>query len=433
MRPSIGLLALVAALAVGPTGGVALATAELAPRQPAPLAPRQAPQQDPEGEQPECANAKLPPPPVDTSEVPPPGEPSPKPLPVPDEPVGGEKMGSCGVVQPPGSEPIPAEVGAQTWVLADMDSGEVLAAKDPHGRQRPASVIKVLTALVAIRDLDLQEPIVATQEDADQEGSKVGLQPDQTYTVQHVLSGLIMQSGNDAAHALARKLGGPDKTVEKMNKLAAELGAKDTRAATPSGLDGPGMSTSAYDMALLFREAMTKPAFAKIAGTTHTFLPGEPPIEVYSDNQVLLGYEGALGGKTGFTDDARHTYIAAAERDGRKILAILLRGENTPLRLSAQTEMLLDYGFALPQDASVGKLTTAEERAAATKTQPTPVEPKNEAAPPPTKSTMFGTVGGPLTAAVAVGIVLLGLLTLRQRRAKKKAAARRAARNHEHP
>lgn len=207
-----------------------------------------------------CSNATLPPSPVDSSEVPPPGEPTPDPLPVPDEPPGGERMGACGVVAPPQAPPPPPEVGAKGWVVAELGSGDVLAARNPHGRYRPASVIKILTALVAVRELELSDEITATRADAATEGSSVGLEPGVTYTARQVLTGLILQSGNDAAHALARELGGRRETVRRMNELARRLGATDTRAATVSGLDGPGMSTSAYDLALILRAAMANPS-----------------------------------------------------------------------------------------------------------------------------------------------------------------------------
>ncbi|MEV0703424.1 D-alanyl-D-alanine carboxypeptidase family protein [Saccharopolyspora sp. NPDC050389] len=381
-----------------------------------------------------CPNA-APPPPVDTSEVPAPGMPVPEPVPVPETPVGGNRLAECGVIIAPGLPEPPADVTAASWVLADLDSGAVLAAKDPHARHRPASTIKVLTALTAIRELRLDDTIVVTQEDADQEGSRVGLSPGVTYTVQQVLTGLIMRSGNDAAHALAMKMGGVEVTLDKVNALGRELGALDTRVATPSGLDGPGMSTSAYDLAIIFRVAMSEPAFASIAGIHNTQLPGKPggpPLEVWSDNQVLLNYPGGIGGKTGFTDDARHTFIGAAERDGRRLVTVLMRGENQPIRQSQQTMHLLDYGFGLDTGDPVGQLVTASPEppyvdAAAEEQGHSP----ENAQPQP--ASMFGTVGGPLTLIVILAVAAIGVLALRQRRARLAAAARRKHNGNDHP
>ncbi|MFD0918720.1 D-alanyl-D-alanine carboxypeptidase family protein [Saccharopolyspora rosea] len=373
-----------------------------------------------------------PPPAVDTSEVPPPGAAVPPPVPVPDDPVGGQRMAECGLITGQGTPPPPAEVTSESWVLADLDSGQIMAARDPHARQRPASTIKVLTALVALRELKLDDTIVATQQDADQEGSRVGLSPGVTYTVRQVLTGLIMQSGNDAAHALAMKVGGMDAMVDKMNALARELGALDTRTATPSGLDGPGMSTSAYDLALFYRAAMRDPNFAAISATRNTQLPGppgKPPMEVWSDNQVLLHYPGAIGGKTGFTDDARHTLIGAADRGGHRLVGVMTRGENQPIRQTAQMMRLLDYGFALGPVEPVGKL--VDETAKPSADHAARAGSDAAGKEPGQQSRALGSVGGPLALVVVLLAAVVGALALRRRRAA--AHARRNSGGDDHP
>src|SRR5690625_6801833 len=139
--------------------------------------------------------------------------------------------------------------------------------KDPHGRYRPASILKVLLALAAIEELDLKKVVIGTDEDAAIDGSAVGLGPGGRYTVEQLLQGLLMASGNDAAHALAQQLGGDEETLTKINTLATDLGARSTFAASYSGLDAPGMSTSAADMALLYTEAFKNPTFARMVGT----------------------------------------------------------------------------------------------------------------------------------------------------------------------
>lgn len=346
-----------------------------------------------------CPFESLPAPPVDASEVPAPGETTPAPLPVPAHTVGGDRLRECGVLQPAGSPPPPEEATSAAWIIADMDSGEVLAARDPHGRHRPASTIKVLLAALALQHLDLDTVVTATEQDAWAEGSSVGIGPGGKYTVHELLRGLMMNSGNDAAHALAGQLGGVDATLAKMNSLAGELGALDTRAATPSGLDGPGMSTSAYDLALIFRDAMADPVFADLVSHGPIQFPGYPmtaseieyaralaaerpqvinasspgpqegepvPTEhdgfwIANDNALLANYPGALGGKTGFTDDAGHTYIGAAERDGRRLVVTLLHGTRHPVAPWEQAAALLDYGFTLPAGESVGTLVAPGE------------------------------------------------------------------------
>lgn len=371
----------------------------------------------------DCPNAAAPPAPVDTSEVPKPGTTTPAPLEVPANPVGGEQMAGCAMITPEGTPEAP-EVNSDTWVIADLDSGAVLAAKNPHGRQRPASTMKLLTGLLVTRELKMDDTLVATQEDANQEGTRVGLVPNVTYTVRQVLTGLFLHSGNDCAHALAMKMGGVEPTLTKMNALAHEIGALDTRAATPSGLDGPGMSASAFDLATIFRAGMHNPDYAATMRTPNAEIPGapgQPPIPLVSDNQVVLHYPGAIGGKTGFTDDARHTFVGAAERNGRRLVVTLMHGENTPQRQSAQAMKLLDYGFSLGGSKSVGSLNPPSAQVPPGKVSPP--SPRGPAAPEQTS--LLGSVGGPLALVSAVGVVLLAVIGLRQRRAKLAAASRR--------
>ncbi|MGH4023499.1 MAG: D-alanyl-D-alanine carboxypeptidase family protein [Pseudonocardiaceae bacterium] len=308
-----------------------------------------------------CPQRIAPPAPVDMSEVPAPGTPAPTPVPVPDRPVGGSRMGECGVILPDDAPALPDGISATSWVVADARSGDVLAAKDPHGRHRPASTIKLLTALLTVDRLPPDKVVTATQADADQEGSSVGIGPGGTYTVRQLLTGLLLVSGNDAAHALAQQLGGVPATLQQMNDLAGRLGALDTHAATPSGLDGPGMSTSAYDLALVFGHVLARPLLAELLTTRQVRFPGfggKPGYVVSSDNKLLAHYDGALGGKTGFTDDARHTFVGAAVRDGRPLIVVLMRGEQRPVPMWQQAAHLLDYGFALPTGHPVGRLAT---------------------------------------------------------------------------
>ncbi len=313
-----------------------------------------APAQDPNS----CPYKVSTPPAVDASEIPKVGDP-PQPLPVPASPVGGDALSGCGVIVAAGTPPLPGEVSAEAWLVADLDSGEIIAARDPHGRHRPASVIKVLTAMAAINELPLNRLIDGTQEDANAEGTKVGVEPGGRYTVDDLLHGLVMYSGNDAADALAAAMGGMDVALGKINTLASKLGGRDTRVATPSGLDGPGMSTSAYDIGLFFRYAFDNPIFADIARTREYQFPdsnGQPPYPIENDNKLLLNYPGALGGKTGFTDDARQTFVGAAERDGRRLVAVLLRGTRQPIAPWEQATRLLDYGFATAPGTAIGTL-----------------------------------------------------------------------------
>ncbi len=368
----------------------------------------------------DCAQRTQPPAPVDTSEVPAPGEPTPTPLPVPAPAIGGEHMGDCGVILPSDAPPVPAEISATAWMVSDLDTGRVLAAKDPHGRYRPASTIKVALAIVALRSLDLDQVVIGTQADADVDGTRVGIGPGGRYTNRQLMQALIMCSGNDAAHAIATQLGGDKRAVAKMNEVAKTLRALDTRAATPSGLDGPGMSTSAYDLSVLFREAMSIPLFAELIHTEQVDFPGypadptvpgdqdHPGFPISNDNQLLYNYAGAIGGKTGFTDDARQTFVAAAERDGHRLVVTLLKADVRPIRPWEQAARLLDYGFALDGEARIGKLPETGAEA---------IQPSVPLASPPPRAdgTRVDTVrpshqGARIATLIGAPLVALGLI-----------------------
>jgi serine-type D-Ala-D-Ala carboxypeptidase (penicillin-binding protein 5/6) len=386
-----------------------------------------------------CPNRALPPVPVDTSEEPPPGGTRPEPLPVPDSPVGGARMGECGLIHPGGAEEPPAGITAASWVISDLDTGAVLAAKDPHARERPASLIKTLLAIVVIRELRQDMVVVGTAEDANQEGTRVGLGAGGQYTVHQLLFALIMHSGNDAAHALATSLGGVPVALDKMNSLAKELGALDTRTPTVAGLDGPGMTTSAYDLSVIFRAAMKLKEFAEAAGTRQIDFPGyagKPGFKVNNDNPLLGKYKGFLGGKTGFTDDARHTYLGGAARGDQRLAVVLLRGERVgSMSLGDQGAKLLDYGFSLAAQGSrsvgqlVDKSPEAQPKGDVGSGDNSAGAPNNNApaaakAGVETGRSAFGNVGLPLVALAGVATMISLALWWRRRRAR---AARQTA------
>lgn len=326
-------------------------------------------------------------------EAPPPvaGEAPVAPLPWPAAPVGGPAMAACGDVGPPGA---PA-VGAASYALADLDTGNVLAARAPHARQRPASTLKILTALVAVRRLGPETVVDGTADDLRIDGSKAGIGPGGHYTVAQLLAGLLLNSGNDTAEALARAVGGDAAMEAAMAATAAETGALDTRPATPSGLDAPGMAMSAYDLAVLFRVAMREQLFAQTIATRSVPFPGygtQPGFTLSTNERFLFSYPGAIASKSGFTDDARHTLVAAATRGGRRLIVTLMRGEQTPVSMASQAAALLDWGYALPAGtAPVGQLVDSA---------PAPPPP---AAPPPQAQVAAPQAGDGLPLALAVG------------------------------
>jgi serine-type D-Ala-D-Ala carboxypeptidase (penicillin-binding protein 5/6) len=263
-------------------------------------------------------------------------------------------------VQPVGSVPIP-DGPAQTWLIADLDSGQVLAERDGNVPHPPASTIKVLLALVALDELSLDSTVVADEADSHVECACAGVKAGRTYTARQLLDGLLLVSGNDAANTLAHMLGGQQATIAKMDAKAASLGALGTHASTPSGLDGPGGSGSstAHDLAVIFRAAMANPVFAQITAEPAADFPGENGDHpITNQDELLQRYPGAIGGKTGFTDAARKTFVGAAARGGRRLVVAMMYGlvhEGGPTYWD-QAGSLLDWGFALNPHAAVGVL-----------------------------------------------------------------------------
>jgi D-alanyl-D-alanine carboxypeptidase (penicillin-binding protein 5/6) len=264
-------------------------------------------------------------------------------------------------IQPVGSVPIP-EGPAPAWIVADMDTGQVLAGRDMDVAHPPASTIKTLLALTALDDLpSLDATVVGTEADTHVECNCAGIKPGRTYTARQLLDAVLLVSGNDAANALADMIGGYDTAVAKMNAKAASLGAVNTHAATPSGLDGPGGagSTTPRDLAIIFRAAMANPTFAQITSQPVAMFPsdtGEKPL--VNEDELLHRYPGTIGGKTGFTDAAKKTFVAAADRGGRRLVIAMMYGlikEGGPTYWD-QASWLLDWGFAQSPSASIGSL-----------------------------------------------------------------------------
>lgn len=275
--------------------------------------------------------------------------------------VGGEELGGRGVVQPDDAPTVPGTVTAAGWLVADLGRGEVLGARDPHGRYYPASTLKLLTLLALHDQIDPATVVVGTDEDAAAEGTRVGLVTGGRYPVPLLWQTLMMASGNDSASALTRAAGGMEVALAAMNDKAGRLQAYDTVAGTPSGLDVAGQTSSPYDLALFMAQVVADPALLAIMQTPTLMMPAVPPrypaYQIQNQNPLLGNYTGALAGKTGFTDAARHTFVGVAERAGRRLVVVLMQGEQTPVRMSDQAAALLDWGFARPADADgVGTL-----------------------------------------------------------------------------
>lgn len=280
--------------------------------------------------------------------------------------VGGQALSRTGVVRAatPGVPSLPA-VSATSFLVADLDSGEVLAARDAHGRYRPASTLKTLTAIALMPEVAPTTRVRPAPEDVNIEGSKVGLVRQISYPASQLFTALLAVSGNDAAGALATAVGGMPAAARLMNAEAQRLHAFDTRAVNTSGLDAPGQLSSAYDLALIAREGMRSPEFRRYVAVRRSFVsaPGGKTIEIYNHNKLLSRYEGALGIKNGYTSKARTTFVGAAERNGRSLVITMMRANSRPHLEAAE---LLDWGFAAAAAGAepVGRLVDPDPRPA---------------------------------------------------------------------
>lgn len=345
----------------------------------------------------------------------------------PVEVVGGARMAARGVVVSAGAPALPA-TSAAGWLVADMDTGEVLAAKDPHGSYAPASTLKVLTAQTLIPQLDPAKLVAPTWDDVNVEGSKVGIVQRMRYSVKDLLTAMLVVSGNDAANALATANGGLAKTVSEMNAEARRLHAYDTRATNANGLDNPRQRTSPYDLALIGREAMRSPAFRGYVATKRYYMPapGKKTIYIASHDRLLWNYDGAIGIKNGYTTKARATFVGAATRNGRTLIVTLLR---TNPRYWPEAAALLNWGFkaAAAGVPPVGQLVEpdpVEERPGSVNSKPGTAAAPTTITDAKPKAVHSNATGVPIlpTLLVGSGVAALGggLFRTRRRRRPRK-------------
>ena len=247
----------------------------------------------------------------------------------------------------PMAPPAPV-IKARSAVLVDLDSGKTLYQVDPQGRHAPASLTKVVTALVALDHLRLDQtvtvPVSINQLPWD--STRMGLRPGERLTVRELLDGLFLNSGNDAAITLSDAAMPRATFVGLMNAKAATLGMADTHFANPIGLDDPAHYTSSADLARASAELIRRfPDVAAIAATPSLTLPATAThhdYALYNLNELLRKYPGATGLKTGWTGHAGGCLIATATRDGRHLMVVLLASP----RIFDEAAALLDYGFA---------------------------------------------------------------------------------------
>ena len=249
----------------------------------------------------------------------------------------------------PSAPPLPV-IKARSAIVLDLDNGTTLFQLDPHGRLAPASLTKVVTALVALDYLRLDQLITvpASINQLPWDSTRMGLRVGERLTVRELLDGLFLNSGNDAAITLSEAAMPRPVFMARMNAKAAALGMVDTHFVNPIGLDDPGHYTSAADLAKAAMELESRfPSVAAMAATPSLTLPATATHHVYALynlNDLIRKYPGATGLKTGWTGRAGGCLIATATRDGRQLLVVVM---GSP-QIFDEAAKLLDYGFANP-------------------------------------------------------------------------------------
>ena len=246
------------------------------------------------------------------------------------------------------TEPFRPPIAARAAIVVDAKTGRVLWAYRSHRRLPIASTTKIMTAVVALRELGLRSVVDVAPLATRVPLIKEGLRPHERVRAWKLFDGLLLYSGNDDALALAvATAGSRDAFVSRMNDVARELGLADTHFSTPSGVIDAGNYSTAWDLATVARYALRDPRFRRIVRQRIAHVPWSPPTyaKVYVNKNTLLGrYPGADGVKTGWTTLAGHCLVASATRRGRTIIAVILNGGN----VYRDARRLLDRGFSTP-------------------------------------------------------------------------------------
>jgi D-alanyl-D-alanine carboxypeptidase (penicillin-binding protein 5/6) len=242
----------------------------------------------------------------------------------------------------------PPTVTASSWILYDDSSQLVLGEWDADGRRPMASITKIMTVLLALENGSAHDEVVISENAAGQGGQEMGLVAGETVTLGALVRAAMIRSGNDAAAAIAEHVSGSvDGFVELMNDRAAELGMVNTHFTNPNGLDASGHYSSARDMLIVSRQAMSMPEFEELARSRVMVFPDAPDgthRSASNTNRILNSYEGSIGVKTGETPDAGLTYVGAAERDGRRLFAVVFNSVGERAHFADAIE-LFDWAF----------------------------------------------------------------------------------------
>lgn len=271
-------------------------------------------------------------------------------------------------------------LNCSTAVLIEEDTGKILYEKQKDAPVYPASTTKIMTALLTLEHLNLNQKITVPEDMGPADGSAMYLLPGETFTVEELLQGLLIKSANDAAILLAKTISGSvEEFSNLMNQRAQEIGCQNTYFVNPNGLHDPNHTTSAYDLALISKEAMKNPKFKELVSTdfvqihatdqtpeiryfrnTNKFLWAEQTID-YKGTTIPIKYDVVDGIKTGYTPEAGKCLVSSGEKNGIRLIAVVMKNEG--LEVYANSRKLLEYGF---QNFTKKKILTANQVAGRT-------------------------------------------------------------------
>lgn len=242
---------------------------------------------------------------------------------------------------------------ASSAVLMDADTGTVLFEKNRNQKLPPASITKIMTMVLIMEALDqgkikIDEKVRTSEYAASMGGSQIFLEPGEEMTVEEMLKGIAMASGNDASVAMAEKIGGTEEAfVNMMNEKAKQLGMENTHFVNVNGLPAENHYTSSYDIALMSRELLKHEEVTKYTGLYQDYLrkDSEKPFWLVNTNKLVRFYAGADGLKTGYTSEAKFCLSATAKRDNFRVVAVVLGEPNTKTR-NAEVTRMFDYAFS---------------------------------------------------------------------------------------
>lgn len=239
----------------------------------------------------------------------------------------------------------PPRIDATAAAVVDVETGQVLYDKNMHIKRYPASLTKVLTAIIAIEEGNLKDKVVVSRRAAYQEGSSIWLSEGEKINLEELLYGILLASGNDAAVAVAEHISGSiEEFARLMNEKAVDMGALNSHFNNPSGLPSPEHYSTAYDLAVIMRYTIKNEAFARICSTKHktiSWAGKDWGRGLRNHNKLLWTYSDITGGKTGYTRAAGRCLMATAMRNGREVVAVVLNSSNDWLEI----RQLLDYGL----------------------------------------------------------------------------------------